>query len=141
MPLPDVIPPPRLTCVDGDRSCDADDVVGQCTFRIGMCLNNTDGRLPCTPDAIGSVILKWPKALSPGGRMLLQEIAALGATSTTVREVVFGGFLAEPNRCTPFREFVVRRGRTRGAGVLRAVVVTRAAGRDRNRLKLVCLAP
>ena len=143
-PLPEAIPPPRLTCVDGDPTCDADDVVGQCTFRVGICLNNTDSRLPCTPDAISSVILKGRYAMSDAGRMLLQEIAALAShdeTSTTAHEVVFDHFFAEANRCTPFDEFVVRRGRKRGGNVLRAVVTTRAAGKDRNRLKFLCLAP
>jgi hypothetical protein len=138
--LTNALPPPRLTCVDGDADCDADDVVGQCTFRVSLCLNNTDVRLPCTPAAIRTVALRGPPAGSPGGQSLLQGIAALGATARTVRAVTFDRVLSDANRCTPYGDFVVRRGRTRAA-VLRAVVTTQAAGRDRNRLKLVCLAP
>jgi hypothetical protein len=106
-----------------------------------MCFNNTDSRLACTPDAIGSVVLKGQQATTPGGRTLLQQIGALrGATSRSVREVVFGRYFVEANQCTPFGDFVVGRGRKRGV-VLRAIVSTRAAGNDRNRLKLVCLPP
>ena len=138
--LSSALPPPRLTCVDGDPECDADDVVGQCTFRVAMCFNNTDARLPCTPVAIRTVVLKGQQGGSPGGQSVLQGIVALGATATTARAATFDRVFGDPNQCTPHGDFVVRRGRTRGA-VLRAVVTTQAAGKDRNRLKLVCLAP
>jgi len=138
--LQDVMPPPRIACVDGDATCDADDVDGQCTFRVAMCFNNTDERLPCVPDPIRSVVLMGRQARSPGARRLLQQIGSLHRTaSSSAHEVVFDGFFTEANRCTPFEEFVVRR--KRGGGILRAVVARRAAGRDRNRLKLLCLAP
>jgi hypothetical protein len=131
-----------VVCVDGDPVCDADDVSGRCTFRVAMCFNNIDPRLPCSPDQIRSVVLAGRQARSAGGKTLLRQIASLhGPTTTKRRGVVFHDFLAEANRCTPFHEFVVRRGRKRGEGILRAVVTTRAAGQDRNRLKLLCLAP
>lgn len=139
-PLASALPPPRLTCVDGDPTCDADDVEGRCTFRVAMCFNNTDARLPCTPAAIRTVVLKGQQAASAGGQSVLQGIVALGATAATARAATFDPGFTDPNLCTGFGDFVVRRGPTRAA-VLRAVVTTQAAGRDRNRLKLVCLAP
>jgi len=138
-PLASALPPPRLACADGDPACDADDVVGQCTFRVSMCFNNDDARLPCTPAAIRSVVLKGRPAESAGGQSVLEGILALGATAAPGRTATFDRLFTDPNRCTPYGDFVVRRGRTRGA-VLRAIVATQAAGRDRNRLRLVCLA-
>ena len=132
-----------MTCVDGDATCDADDVAGQCTFRIGMCLNNTDARFPCTPNAISSVVLKGRQAKSAGGKTLVGGLAALasgGGTVITTTGVFFAPAFADANRCTPFDDFVVRRKRRRGVGTLRAVIAARAL-KDRNTLKLVCLAP
>ena len=143
-PLPDALPPPRVKCVDGDPTCDSDAVPGQCTFRVGLCLNNADARLPCTPRPITSVVFAGRQARSAGGARLLQDIATLGAGSgatLTARGVVFTGLLTELNQCTPLGEFVVRRKRKRASGTLRVVVATQDAGRDLDRLKLVCLAP
>ena len=134
------LPQPRVTCVDGDPACDADGVEGQCTFHVALCLNNTDARLPCTPAPIRSVVLKGQPAASAGGQSVFQGIVALGATATSARAATFDRVFADPNQCTPYGDFVVRRGRTRAA-VLRAVVTTQDAGKDKNRLKLVCLAP
>jgi hypothetical protein len=109
-----------------------------------VCLNNADARLPCSPRALTSVILGGRQAKSAGGTRLLQDIATLGAGSgaaLTTKGVVFTGFFADLNQCTPFGEFVVRRKRKRGSGTLRVVVATEDARRDRNRLKLVCVAP
>src|SRR6185369_11555569 len=81
--LPDAIPPPRVACVDGDPTCDADDVEGQCTFRVAMCFNNVDERLPCVPDPIRAVVLMGRQARSPGARRLLQQIGSLHRTASS----------------------------------------------------------
>jgi hypothetical protein len=114
--------------------------VGQCTFRVALCFNNTDARIPCTPAAIRSVVLKGPRPRAPAGsrcsrassRSAPRPPRRAGPRSTAYSPIL--------NQCTPYGDFVVGRGRTRAA-VLRAVVATQAAGRDKNRLKLVCVAP
>jgi len=41
--------PNRLTCRDGDPSCDFGSTPGECTFRVGLCRAVDDPRVPCTP--------------------------------------------------------------------------------------------
>ena len=60
-PVPDVkngIQRNRLYCYDGDTRCDFDGVKNNssCTFRVGICINNTDPRLgACAPDRSGDL--------------------------------------------------------------------------------------
>jgi hypothetical protein len=68
----DVLPPAIATalpvggaaCSDNDPACDADQTVGQCTFRLSLCFNSTDRRLPyCdTGQPVTSGQLIWPRA-------------------------------------------------------------------------------
>lgn len=139
------VPSPRVRCVDDDPTCDADTTAGQCTFRVGVCLNNEDTRLACTPGAITAVRFRGKLAKSPGGQ---DTAAAVGGFAPSR---AFGGgrnlgvaFLSayqERNGCTALREFVVRRGRKKGTGKLATVVKTAGAEKDRDKLRLVCLAP
>jgi pimeloyl-ACP methyl ester carboxylesterase len=56
-------PSPKQRCTDGDSTCDFDNVPGQCTFHLAMCLNVVDTRTPeCTSNATTSVLIKAPSA-------------------------------------------------------------------------------
>jgi sugar lactone lactonase YvrE len=142
MPLPPGLSPSRVSCVDGDPTCDIDGVSGQCTFRVAMCLNNEDTRLACTPGAIMSIRLKGNQARGGGAQTLLAAVGGLGSSYPIARGhgVAFSSALATRNQCTPFAEFVVPRRRRAGKGKLGASIGTQS-GKDANRLKLVCLAP
>jgi len=137
------VPGPRVACVDGDPTCDDDDVSGTCTLRVALCLNNEDSRLACTPDLVRSVRLKGAQALAPGGQAILGAVGGFGASSAIAggRGVAFSSALAERNRCTPYGSFEVRRRKRAGKSKVVAVVATQRSGKDTSRLRLVCLAP
>ena len=137
------VPPSRLTCVDGDPSCDSDAVSGTCTFRVALCLNNEDDRLGCEPDLVMSVRLKGPQAFSAGGQAILGAVGGFGSSSSIAggRGVAFSSALAERNRCTPYGTFEVRRRKRAGKSKVVAVVATQRSGKDASKLRLVCLAP
>jgi hypothetical protein len=142
--LPGSIPAPRVVCTDGDPSCDADATSGQCTFRVSLCLNNEDSRLACSPGETTSLMLKGKLARSTGGLAIVTAVQSL-ATSTSThrgRGLSFSTAFAERNRCTPFSELVVPRGnKKKGKGKLGALIVTNAAGKDKDKLKLICQRP
>jgi sugar lactone lactonase YvrE len=143
-PVPGSVPAPTLSCVDGDPSCDADPISGSCTFRLAVCLNNEDSRLPCSPGPITSLRLKGNQGKSAAGTATASAIGAF-ASSTSIakgRGVTFASAFTEPNRCTPYGQFVVqRKGAKKGKGKLGALAVTQGAGKDKDKLKLVCLPP
>jgi sugar lactone lactonase YvrE len=138
-------PAPSLSCVDGDSTCDADTTIGQCTFRIGVCLNNEDPRLDCTPGAIASLKLTGKQAAGAGAQALLTGLATLAPTTplAKARGVAFDRALSDRNRCTPPGDFVVvRKKKKKGTGKLGVVTaVTASKGKDKDRLKLTCLPP
>ncbi len=143
-PLPGSVPSPRVTCTDGDPSCDADDISGQCTFRVSLCLNNEDARLPCTPGETTSLKLKGKLARSTGGLAIVTAVQSLATATSTHRGrgLSFSTAFTERNQCTPFSELVVARGnKKKGKGKLGALIVTRAAGKDKDKLKLICQRP
>jgi hypothetical protein len=140
--LPSGVPSSRVVCVDGDPACDADNVAGRCTFRLGVCLNNEDTRLACSPGAITSVRLKGGQAFSSGGQAILAAVRGLGSTYPFAkgRGVAFPDALITEDVCTAYGDFVVpRRGRV-GRAKLTVVVGTEASGKDVSRVKLVCMA-
>ena len=56
-------PSPKQSCTDGDPTCDADAVPGQCTFRMAACINNVDTRLPeCSAETTTKLNVKKPSA-------------------------------------------------------------------------------
>jgi hypothetical protein len=140
--LPGALPFPRLRCADGDPACDTDDSLGQCTFRVSLCLNNEDTRLPCSPANTTALKLSGRLAMSEAGQAMLTAVRALAPSSSANkgRGVVFASAFGDRNQCTPFSEFVVVRKRKNGKGKLGLVVKTQA-GKDKDKLKLICLAP
>jgi hypothetical protein len=129
----------RLTCVDGDATCDAATAEGECTFRVGLCSGVDDGRTKkCTPSAIDGYTLREPAA--PGEttvdkenrRTILAAVHALGPTPAA-------------GTCSPLFEIRVPLGSsTKGpiAGKQKLVSTAQsAAGEDADTLTLVCKPP
>jgi sugar lactone lactonase YvrE len=140
--LPGSVPAPRITCTDGDPACDADDVNGQCTFRLSLCLNNEDARLSCSPGGTTSVKLSGKAASGAGAQAIVSAIGALGATpSGNGRGVTFPSAFTERNQCTPFSDFVVARTKKKAKSKLGAVIATSGSGKDKDKLKLICQQP
>jgi 6-phosphogluconolactonase (cycloisomerase 2 family) len=57
----------RVTCQNGNPQCDHDNdgTDDKCTFRIRVCINNSDPRLACTPAQVASFDLKRPVPSKP----------------------------------------------------------------------------
>jgi hypothetical protein len=126
----------RLTCVDGDASCDAGTSEGECTFRVGLCAGVDDGRAKrCTPSAIDGYELLEPAALRETSadvdnrRTILAAVHALGSTPAA-------------GTCSPLFEVRVpvgsaSKGPIPGKRTL-ASTAQSAAGEDADTLTLVC---
>lgn len=138
------------TCRDGDQTCDADAVAGQCTFQVGLCLATADPRIPCTSPPVATWQLRRPRASSsrpdegPNAARLLAAVEAIPGPFTTTREgprqatVRFAP--PAPGGCTTLVDFVVP---TRAGRAGRSVLSSRSADasgtfRDGDRLRLVC---
>jgi cysteine-rich repeat protein len=110
----------RQECHDGDRMCDADGLVnGECHFRLAVCVNNQDARLPdCTGQGITRYVLDQPRATSPRPVNATNAAAILGAfadltavlpSGPSANELVFDPPLraTAPNNCTGTVSYVV----------------------------------
>jgi hypothetical protein len=126
------VPRGRLSCRDGDPTCDDDPSAGQCTLRVAMCINNEDPRLPrCTPSAIGQLRVKSPKMSNP-------RDAADAVNATTLRHALN---LEEQslNRCSSMLPIVVpTRGSRAGTKRLRVEIETVAGRNASAKLRLRC---
>ena len=114
---------PRLSCTDGDPSCDGDGTAdGTCTFPLAGCLNVASAG--CTPAALESTPVV--KGRAPAG-------AALTAALSTLD-------LASPGCSTPGVTVAVVRTPTRlKPGVAKLVVSAVAGGKkDVDKLTLTC---
>jgi len=73
------------TCVDGDPSCDADSETGRCTFRLSLCFNMPDLRLPaCEPEEP----LIWYSASVTPAYVCVGDCDGNGAVS--IDETIYG---------------------------------------------------
>lgn len=78
--FPDV----KQSCVDGDPTCDADEISGQCTFLVTSCLNVDDDRLVdrkdvriCFPSDVVEVDVEKARSLEPAFVALGGDAAGL----------------------------------------------------------------
>ncbi len=112
------IPVPELFAVDGESRSDHDDIVGQATLEVGLCLNVDDPRLFGPPAAtltdVAEVRLISPSALSPASpregaeaQALVAAIATLGPTVTEAGTVLSQGSPITAEACTSLLSFVV----------------------------------
>jgi len=104
------------TCQDGDPDCDGDRTAnGTCTFRVAVCLNQTDPNLACTPSTVESVhvSLGHVAAHVTNADALLTALDALGGTRTGRRldTVTFSPPLGT-STCTAFASIAVPVGST-----------------------------
>lgn len=106
------IPKSKLECTDDDPSCDfGPPGDNACTFKVALCFNVTDPRLPaCTPGSIASVTIKSPKRREPPVDPIAEAnrdaldglIASLGGEfggSCTAPEVAVGDGCLENEDC------------------------------------------
>lgn len=126
-------PSTRMRCTDGDPICDDDDVPGQCTFRVALCINSEDPRLPeCEPVALRRLRLKSPKPRRPR-----DGADSINATSLT-RAIDLGEQVL--NLCSARLPIVVpTRGERAGSKRLRVWATTQHGKRGKAKLKLTCV--
>jgi hypothetical protein len=86
------LPKTEHVCRDGDPGCDADGAAdGRCMFRVGVCLNNPDTRLPaCTPQDVATWELKKPRPSSPKPIEAANALALRGAVQALAASTVGG---------------------------------------------------
>jgi hypothetical protein len=149
------IPQNQLICTEGDPNCDfdPDPTNHSCTFRVTLCINNSDPRLfRCSPVDIATFEVKRP---SPTSRALadmanvatLEGQAGNGFGVTVVRRgtnVLRGTTNATLNSCSgplvivvPLRKLVTGKFVT-GRTTLSILTVSSDAQRDRDSLMLQC---
>jgi hypothetical protein len=132
-PIKRGLPSVRLECSDGDPRCDIDQVPGQCTFRVSLCINNDDPRFPtCAPFPLFSLKIASPDPARPKDTADALNAAALAA-AIDLRD-------QRLNQCSALVPVVVpARGERPGSRRLRAKVVTLAGDRGMAKLKLTCV--
>jgi hypothetical protein len=126
------LPSPRLRCTDGDPGCDTDLVPGQCTFRVALCINNEDPRLPgCIPTSLKRLAVKLPKSK---GRRDEADRANAAMLASAINLEAQG-----LNLCSDRLPILVpTRGARRGTKRLKIRGVTKKGQRGRAKLKLTC---
>ncbi len=144
------VPNARLTCRDGDASCDFDGSGsdGGCTFHVAVCINNLDPRpaaAGCIPSSLATYTVQKPSVTRPrdaadvaNGDALRGAVAALASPAGAIA----GGIVSFSNApsattCTPFQDVRV----PLGMRVLRTRAVTGTGVLDTDQLTLRCLPP
>jgi photosystem II stability/assembly factor-like uncharacterized protein len=152
----DALPNFRQTCRDGDTSCDDDGLVnGVCVFRIGVCANAADARLPaCAASGLRRWALRKPLPDSADGvqaanaEALRAAMLSLGpgvVEGAHGERIAFDPALAERDLCTDLvRLSVPLRAAPRprkGKAVVRTRAETPQRSSDADKLVLTCLPP
>ena len=140
------LPRNRVVCRDGD-ACDADGAAdGKCQFRIDICPNAADARLPgCAPSDIARYTLAAP---NPHARNLtnrtnaaaiLTALANLQSTSPVSNEVIYNPPLTA-STCASGVSIIVPRGAVKPGGkTIKLRAATSGGTVDTDILNLVCL--
>lgn len=140
----------KQTCVDGDPACDADLTAdGTCTFRVAICLDQTDAALPaCSASGSTGYLVKKPAPIAKdpvdvaNGQALVAAVVALGGTAGGPKQndVQFTSPLAGPT-CTSFARVAVPVRSPKKAGKRTVVGCAELDGRckDRDKVKLTCI--
>ena len=125
-------PASRLVCTDGDATCDEDATPGHCTFRVSLCINNEDPRLPaCRPSSLRSLQIRSPRPARP-------RDPADAVNAASLVEAIDLGEQAL-NTCSEALPIVVpTRGTRAGSKRLRVQAVTETGRRARAALRLTC---
>jgi hypothetical protein len=132
------VPTNKIVCMDNDPACDADTLVGQCTFNVGACVNVVDGRFTCTPTDVTTYLVKKPStkdATRPDKNKYAHDNrvtadSALGDLAPT----------AATNVCSAERPFVVPLKKGKKATLQIQGITTDAGGvSDKDSIKFTCL--
>ncbi len=119
-------------CRDGDSSCDADAIPGQCTFQLSVCFNVPDRRLPRCDTR--SPIVGYRQLMPSTGQPADTTEAANAAAMAVALPLLP---IDQPGTCTQTLPFVVPAGRSSWIRFSGRAADGRA---DYDRLRFTCLA-
>ena len=127
------LPASKLVCHDGDAACDTDQVAGQCTFSVLLCINNRDPRFKsCVPWETSTL-----KVVAPGPGALKRSVvdtANVQALSTALDLTS-----QSDNQCSaPLSLTVATKGTHPGSRTFR-IKTTTTTGKGTATIKLTCL--
>ncbi len=130
-PLSRGLPGTKLSCRDGDSTCDGDGTEnGTCTIGLAICLNNADPRLPaCTPAPVATLELLAPSVATTTTSPVLAPLRAILSDAVDVLMTAPGA----ADNCTEMLPLPVPAGR-RVAVALRVKLTTRQPDADTIRL-------
>ncbi|HZP43018.1 MAG TPA: hypothetical protein VFD84_16115 [Candidatus Binatia bacterium] len=142
------LPDTKVACADGQPFCDVDGAPdGRCTFRVAVCLNNTDPRQRCTTSPITGVTLgrRLSRITDPAdlanATTLLAALAGVngpGGETTSDTGIAFTPALGTADACTDYFDVVVpASARSHRPRALKVAVRT-TGGTVRAKLNLVC---
>ena len=131
-------PTAKIDCLDNDPSCDNDITPGQCTFKVGVCVNVTESRFTCSANGAATYELKTPSAkdtLKPSKNVFVRENRRL--LDGEIASVVPGG----ANQCSDEVSFVVplKKGVSKGKSKINVQVVGALNAKDSDTVKFTCL--
>jgi hypothetical protein len=133
------LPTARITCLDNDPACDADNTPGQCTFLVGACVNVADSRFTCTPTDASTFLVRKPN-VGDAARPHKNRFARANRRNI---ELGLDDLLpvASPNVCADERAFVVplKNGNRRASFHIQAQVTSTGSVTDKDSLKFTCL--
>ena len=126
---------PTVVCSDNDPLCDADTVLGQCTFRLSLCFNVPDPLLRgCAVDEpVLSYTLASPRTDAPLG-------TAEWLNAFTLTQALPAFPIQGSGGCTAPFSFVVSRPDSEAGNHIRMIAQT-PTRRDYDRIALICEAP
>ena len=132
------VPTAKISCVDNDPSCDADTLVGQCTFNVGVCVNVVDSRFTCTPTDLATSLAKKPS--EKDALKLDKNPHAYKNRQAIVLAFEDVGATATQNVCSEERPFVVplKKGKKANLGI-QGIVTSTGGVVDKDSIKLTCL--
>ncbi len=126
------LPGSKLVCHDGDPACDEDQVAGQCTFSVLLCINNRDPRFPsCVPWQTSTLKVIAP---GPAAKRSVLDTANIQALSTALDLNA-----QSDNQCSaPLSLTIATKGTHPGSRTFR-IRTTTTTGKGTAVLKLTCL--
>ena len=134
------LPTAKISCLDNDPACDADNTPGQCTFMVGACINVEDTRISCTPTNAATYLLNKPSA-KDAARPDKNRFARDNRRNV---DLGLAGLIppgSAPNACADERPFVVplKKGVKKATFQIQASATDSGLVADKDTIKFTCL--
>jgi hypothetical protein len=130
----------RVTCKDGDPTCDLDATPRQCTVGVKLCFGVADPRLSkCTPQGVTSLQIVKPKGGAASA--VVSTVGAMAAASVGGGAKPVISFATPATGCSGMSQIVVPIHKKKGKVVLRTMASIGAGKgkRDPDTLTITCV--